>query len=84
MSSTPAPYQPVSCSIYDTLEAYATQGKTCRIVYQDNEVPIQVKAVQVKAVIQDFFIQDKAEYLQLDNGQAIRLDRLISIDGRKC
>lgn len=79
MSSTPAPYQPVSCSIYDTLEAYATQGKTCRIVYQDNEAPIQVKAV-----IQDFFIQDKAEYLQLDNGQAIRLDRLISIDGRKC
>ncbi|TXB63242.1 hypothetical protein [Phaeodactylibacter luteus] len=70
-------YQPINCSFYDELEARATLRRLCQITYRDESGGLQ----RAEGVIQDFFIREKAEYLLLSTGQAIRLDRLIVVDG---
>ena len=71
-------YQPISCNFYDELEALATLKKSCQISYKD----INDKILTISGVISDFFIKDKIEFLQLKNGQTIRLDYLIEVDGK--
>ena len=71
-------YTPISCSFYDELEALATLRKTCLIQYKDAQGELQ----QQKAIIKDFFIRDKVEYLLLNNGDTIRLDYLVEVDGK--
>lgn len=70
-------YQPIRCSFHDVLEANATLSKKVEIVYREEDG----KHGQIKAIIKDIFNQNKAEYLKLHNGQTIRLDQLISVDG---
>ena len=72
-------YIPISCNFYDELEALATLKKSCAIEYKDEKGENK----SVEAVIIDFFIQDKVEYLLLDNDQSIRLDQLISANGKQ-
>lgn len=74
----PAPYQAVSCTYYDELEALATLRKSCLIIYR-NETGAEVSR---KGRIVDFFSADRAEFLKLDDGTDIRLDRLIEVDGK--
>lgn len=72
------PYQPISCTFYDELEALATLRQSCLIKYRDEKGT----EAQVKALIKDFFIKDKVEFMLLNNGQQIRLDHLIEVDGK--
>jgi Rho-binding antiterminator len=71
-------YQPISCNFYDELEALATLRKNCQILYRDEK---EQQAV-INGIIKDLYIREKAEYLLLDNGTEIRLDQLISVDGK--
>ncbi len=72
------PYQPISCAYYDELEALATLRKNCWIVYK-NEAGEQQ---EIEAVIKDFYIQDKVEYMLLSDGKQIRLDYILQVDGK--
>ena len=71
-------YTPISCSFYDELEALATLRKSCIIRYQNEQGEMQDQ----QAIIKDFFIRDKVEYMLLDNGGTIRLDYLVEVDGK--
>ena len=71
-------YTPISCSFYDELEALATLRKSCLIQYRDAQGELQHQ----NAIIKDFFIRDKVEYMLLDNGDTIRLDYLVEVDGK--
>jgi putative redox protein len=73
-----APYQAVSCTYYDELEALATLKKNCAIAYR-TETGAEVSRT---GRIVDFFSVDKAEFLKLEDGTDIRLDRLIEVDGK--
>ncbi len=70
---------PISCSYYDELEALATLRKECEIVYTDESG----KQISIKGIIKTFFIRDKVECMQLESGEEIRLDKLISVDGKR-
>lgn len=72
-------YQPISCNFYDHLEATATLRKRVIIHYLDQ----LGKQTSVLARIKDFLVKDKVEYMILDNGQTIRLDHLLAVDGEK-
>ena len=73
-----APYIPISCSYYDELEAIATLRRRVVVVFQrPGEEP-----QSVEAGIRDFRTENKIEYMLLDNGTEIRLDWLISADGK--
>jgi Rho-binding antiterminator len=73
------PYQPISCSFYDILEALATEKKTVAVEYYVNANACRCS----EAVILDFETRDKEEFLLLDNGMRIRLDHLLSVDGKE-
>lgn len=71
-------YQPINCDFYDELEARATLRRHCRIEFRDATGQVQT----TEAVIKDLYIRSKVEYMLLSTGLEIRLDRLVSVDGK--
>lgn len=71
-------YQPINCHFYDELELLAIRQKACLIIYNNQEE----KPLERTDIITDFKIKDGAEYMLLKSGAAIRLDRIISVDGK--
>jgi Rho-binding antiterminator len=70
-------YIPINCSFYDYLEEAATLGNVAVIEYMKEG---SVESVEDK--IQTLFIENKVEYMMLEKGQTIRLDNLISFNGK--
>ncbi len=73
------PYQSVSCSFYDELEALATLHRICTIRYRIETG----EAVSTESKIIDLYSANKSEFLKLQDRTEIRLDRLISVDGKR-
>ena len=69
-------YTPIDCEFHDVLEAAATLRRNVAIDHLDDEGNRRV----VDARIADLFARDGAEYMRLDDGSLIRLDRIVSID----
>lgn len=72
-------YRPISCDFYDELEIAAMRQTNAVIVYKseaNEEVKITEKIKTIEA-------RSGEEFLILSKGDEIRLDRLISIDGKK-
>lgn len=71
-------YIPVDCDFHDELEALATLRQVCQITYRnaDNQV------VDVQGQIVDIYTADRAEFLKLKNGTEIRLDQIVSVNGK--
>lgn len=72
-------YTPINCDFYDRLEAAATLRKVVSIQYY---AQADLSAT-VDGKIVDLYIKDGAEWLKLQNGQEIRLDKLIAVDGEQ-
>lgn len=77
---TPPRYQPISCSFYDELEARATLGRPCTLVYRTEA---DSPPVSYQGIIADLFIRDKVEYLRLQDGFELRLDALLAVDDKE-
>ena len=71
-------YTPINCSYYDELEAIATLRKSVEITYYENEAPSTLENVQIK----NLYTKNKEEFVVLSNGLTLRLDYLISVDGK--
>jgi len=71
-------YRPINCEFHDVLESCATLRKTVHI---ETVLPNGSRRSR-HAVITDVFSQGGAEYLTLGDGESIRLDALVSVDGR--
>ena len=70
-------YTPVNCNFYDELEALATLGKRCEIIFLNEE-----GRVTLTGIIKDLYTRDGVEYLRMDSGLVIRLDKLVQVDGK--
>lgn len=79
MTSTPSQYVPISCEFHDTLEDLATLRQRTVISYHGDDGAAQERT----AVIKDVYARDGAEYIALDSGELVRLDRLIEVNGVK-
>ena len=71
-------YIPINCNFYDELEALATMKKTCQIIFRHENGGIST----IRGVIFDLYTRNKIEYLTLDSGLEIRLDKLMEVDGK--
>jgi len=71
-------YQPIDCNFYDILEALATRKKYVRIQY----FSALQEFLTTDAIIKDFYIKKGFEFMVLSSGLRIRLDRLVSVDGK--
>jgi Rho-binding antiterminator len=69
-------YEPIDCGMHDRLEALAVTGARCRVefVTKDGEER------QATGRIVDVFARGGAEYIHLQDGAEIRLDRLRSVE----
>ncbi|RYY23421.1 MAG: hypothetical protein EOO04_14325 [Chitinophagaceae bacterium] len=70
-------YVPINCDYYDELEALATTGKQVRVVYQENG-----EQSEAHGIIKDLYTKESVEYMKLDNGFTLRLDKLVEVDGK--
>lgn len=70
-------YKPIDCSFYDELELIAMRGTETEIVFLDGRNPIRRRCS-----IQSLESKGGAEYLVLTDKTEIRLDNLLSIDGK--
>lgn len=71
------PYNPIDCSYYDRLEAWATLRESCDIIWFDQEGVKQ----HTYSRINDLLLKEGVEYLIAENDLAIRLDKLVSVNG---
>ena len=65
-------YRPIACSVHDRLEDFAVRRTSLRVQYHDADGEDRV----VQGRIADLYARDGAEYMRLDDGTEIRLDRL--------
>lgn len=70
-------YRPIACGLHDVLEAAAVRRSLCRIRAR-TEAGDDVTEVTVR--ILDVYTESGAEYVDLDDGSTLRLDRLITVD----
>lgn len=70
-------YRPIACDFYDELTLRAMRCSVAEIRYVDEEGQEHV----VQAVVEDVFTRGDEEYLRLESGMEIRLDRILAIDG---
>lgn len=72
------PYTPIDCTIHDELLSLATLRHECVIVYRSEDG----KEVSVSDTIGDAFTGGKKEFLRLRWGTVVRLDRIVSVNGK--
>jgi Rho-binding antiterminator len=72
-------YVLVSCDFHDHLEEWSTLRQTCQITYRDANNHL----IEVQGRIVDIYAADKADFLKLDDGTVIRLDKIVSVNGKE-
>lgn len=70
-------YQPIRCDFYDILEALATRRAKITVEFMD----AAQLTIAEDVVITDLQTRNKEEFVYLDNGQVIRLDHLVKVNG---
>jgi Rho-binding antiterminator len=75
-SMTNIAYRPISCTFHQYLETWARQQQACKIQYRQNDG----SAIEVSSEIIDLFSWQGAQYILIEKGQLIRIDRLLSVN----
>lgn len=70
------PYQPIDCNYYDVLVLYAMHKEPLKIKVQ---IDGSAGSEELKGIIKDIYTKDKVEFLKLDTGKVVRLDKLLDI-----
>lgn len=65
-------YTPISCELYDQLEAIATQKKECHLSYFNNNDELVVICGQIVEV----YTADNSDWCRFNDNTTIRLDRI--------
>jgi len=79
LSETPRTnYHPINCNFYDNFEAAVVQKRCVVLEYRS----VRNKVSRIHTRLNDLTTHRTEEYVQLANGEWLRLDRIISIDGK--
>ncbi len=71
-------YKPISCDYYDRLEIIAMRKTVADVKYRDDSGSTK----SVSSRIDNLETRNKVEYLILEGGKELRLDDLISVNGK--
>lgn len=71
------PYTPVTCDYHDVLEALATTRKVVSLIYRMEDGTERTS----RSRIVDVYSRDGFDFLTLEDGEIVRLDRLVNVDG---
>lgn len=71
-------YIPINCGFYDELEAAAVKKKNVSIIYIAED-----KTAETMGMIENIYSKNNIEFLLLSSGIKIRLDDIVSLDGKR-
>mgnify|MGYP000692176815 CR=1 FL=1 len=71
-------YNPISCEFFDQLTVAIQRKIPSTIVYLD-----EGEKQSVKGLVRELIVQAGKEFLVLTNGQKIRLDLVITLNGKR-
>ncbi len=71
-------YVPIDCNFYDILESNAVLKKVVLVEYWNASGDL----IETRSRIIDLFINEKVEYMKLENDTIIRLDFIKTVDGQ--
>lgn len=71
-------YTPVSCDFHGELESVATLRQPCQLVYRTEASD----TAEISGRIVDVYAANHADYVKLENGAVIRLDRIVSVNDK--
>ncbi len=72
-------YKPISCDFYDELELLAMRKTPCQILFRKDA---QGELQTIQGTINDLYTRNKEEFLLLSDSTEIRLDQLVSVNGK--
>ena len=70
-------YNPISCEFFDQLEVAIQRKIPSTIIYLENN-----EKLNVKGLVKNLCVIDGKEFLVLTNKQKIRLDLVVSFNGK--
>lgn len=71
-------YKPISCNFHDELEALCVLKKKCEIIYSAMEAD-----KSITGLIKNIITRKEGEFIEMDCGETIRLDKIVSVNGLK-
>ena len=77
MPDSRALYLPVNCEFHDVLEASAMRRTTVEVRFLDDDGVMQQRTCRLVTLS----ARDGVERVELDSGEHVRLDRLVSVAG---
>lgn len=69
------PYEPIDCGLHDRMEAWCVERRGCALRVRSEDG----SEWEVVARIEDVFAAGGEEFMLLDSGERIRLDRIVAI-----
>ena len=69
-------YAPIACGFHDRLEHWAVRRDVVEVVWTEG-----ADEGRQRAVIDDVFARDGADWVRLSTGETIRADRLVTVGG---
>ena len=71
-------YSPIVPDFYDVIDAISGENKNFKVFYFDSKLEIQ----ESKGVFTGLVKSGEGEYLGIENARNVRLDRIITINGK--
>ncbi len=76
--NTTATYKPIDSGFYEEIKLAAAQRKLVRMEYLTD----LHEYIRTDALLKRMYTEDDAEFIELASGATVRLDRIVSIDGK--
>jgi len=71
-------YTPIACGLHDELQLLVLRRRPVRLLVRDDVGALRT----VEGMATDILSRAGAEWLALEDGTFLRLDRLVEVDGR--
>ncbi|GAA4411926.1 hypothetical protein GCM10023187_38410 [Nibrella viscosa] len=71
-------YKPIDPGFYEEIKSAVAQRKLVRMEYLTD----LHEYIRADALLKRIYTEDDAEYIELASGATIRLDKIVSIDGK--
>ena len=70
-------YSPIHCGFHDVLESTAVRRVICKIIFQEETGAVRTETTRIS----DVYSSGGEEFVLLESGSKIRLDKIQSVDG---
>jgi Rho-binding antiterminator len=71
-------YKPIDCNLYDELILLIMRKQNIQILFQNESGAEE----EMDTVLKDIYSKEGEEFILLENGNTLRLDKLLKIDGK--